>query len=236
MVEAKIVRAEHLAELYMPNDDAADGPDEVAETNISDINEEAGSDGTERGELFEEATEASGMDGAVSVRPKRNAAVWMDLLILLGKIVVISMAFVMLFTFVFGIIRYHEPSMAPSIKDGDLVIIHRYNKAGYHPQDIIAFDYNGKQQVRRVVATAGDVVDIKEERLYINGALQQEQGIMQKTERYRDGIDFPFKVPEGHVFVLADSRAGATDSRIYGSVSIDETMGKITALIRRRGF
>jgi len=236
MVEQKIIGAEKFSELFKPIKDAAYKSLDEAETHISNDNEELGSAGIERGEIFEETSVSSGIDGAVSVKPKQKTTVWMDLLTLLGKIAIISLAFVMLFTFVFGIIRYNEPSMAPSIKDGDLVVIHRYNKAGYHPQDIIAFDYNGKKQVRRVIATAGDVVDIKEERLYINGALQQEQGITQKTERYRDGADFPLTVPEGHVFVLADSRVGATDSRIYGSVKIEDTMGKITTLIRRRGF
>jgi len=43
-------------------------------------------------------------------------------------------------------------------------------------------------------------------------------------------------VPEGFVFVLADSRSGATDSRIYGPVEIDDTLGKIMAVIRRRSI
>ena len=167
--------------------------------------------------------------------PQRPSA-FKELQFLLLKIGLIALAFVLLFTFMFGLIRYNEPSMAPAIKDGDLVIFHRYNESGYMPRDMIALEKNGQAYVRRVVATAGDTVDITEDGLLINGALQQEPEIFQATERYQDGIDFPMIVPEAQVFVLSDSRTGATDSRIYGSVEIKDTLGKVMAVIRRRNI
>jgi len=161
---------------------------------------------------------------------------WKDMLFLILKIAVILLIFISMFTFLFGLVRYGEPSMSPSIKDGDLVIFHRYTKYGYLPQDAIILKYNGQMQARRVVATEGDVVDITEYGLIINGAVQQEIDIYQDTERYAEGVEFPLTVPEGYVFVLGDSRTGATDSRIYGPVEIDDTLGKIMAVIRRRSI
>jgi len=159
-----------------------------------------------------------------------------DLLVLLTKIALIVMVFVMLSTFVFGVIRYGEPAMAPAIKDGDLVVYSRFVQNGYQARDAIVLKADGQWQVRRVIATAGDRVDITEDGLLINGALQQEPEIFQKTERYRDGGEFPLVVPEGQVFVLGDSRDGAADSRIYGCVKTDETLGKVMTVIRRRGI
>jgi len=169
-------------------------------------------------------------------RTQNNPSVWKDLSFLLIKIGLITLVFLALFTFLLGIIRYEEPSMAPSIKDGDLVIFYRYTQSGYLPQDVVVVNYDGQNQARRVVATAGDTVDITEEGLLVNGALQQELGIYQKTERYEEGVDFPLTVPGNQVFVLGDSRDGATDSRIYGPVEISETKGKVMTVIRRRGF
>jgi len=162
--------------------------------------------------------------------------VWKDLLFLLIKIASIIIIFILLFTFLYGMIRYDEPSMTPMIKDGDLVIFYRYTKSGYMIQDAVVLEFKGKRQVRRVVAKAGDTVDITEAGLIVNGALQQEPEIYQKTERYEDGIDFPLTVPEGQIFVLGDSRIGATDSRIYGCVKIEDTFGKVMAVIRRRSI
>jgi len=159
-----------------------------------------------------------------------------DLLLLLTKIALIVLVFLLLFTFVFGIARHEEQSMAPAIKDGDLVVFNRYVKSGYQSRDAIVLEYDGQKQVRRVVATAGDRVDIYEDSLVINGALQQEAEVFQATERYQEGVSFPLTVPDGQVFVLGDSRKGATDSRIYGCVMIEETLGKVMTVIRRRGI
>ena len=166
----------------------------------------------------------------------QDAPVWKDLLFLLVKIASIILAAVLLFTFLYGITRYGEPSMDPMIKDGDLVIFYRYTESGYLPHDAVMLEFKGQRSVRRVIATAGDIVDITEDGLVINGALQQEPSVYQKTERYHDGVSFPLTVPEGQVFVLADSREDAVDSRIYGCVDIKDTLGKVMAVIRRRNI
>jgi signal peptidase I len=102
--------------------------------------------------------------------------------------------------------------------------------------DVVVLDFQGQRQARRVVASAGDTVDISENGLLVNGALQQETEIFHRTERYAEGIHFPYTVPEGSVFLLGDMRTNATDSRIYGSVRIEDTMGKVMAVIRRRSI
>ena len=158
---------------------------------------------------------------------------FMSLLLQVGSIII---ALLLLVTFLFGVIRYSEPSMAPAIKDGDLVLFYRYTGAGYLPQDVIVLQYDGQKQIRRVIATAGDTVDITEEGLVINGALQQEVDIYKQTERYQDGVSFPLTVPEGHVFVLGDNRADATDSRIYGCVKVKDTLGKVMTVVLRRSI
>ncbi|MCL2014372.1 MAG: signal peptidase I [Oscillospiraceae bacterium] len=166
----------------------------------------------------------------------KQRSVWKDLIFLLVKTASIALAFMLLFTFLFGIARYQDPSMAPAVRDGDLVIFYRHAKNGYLPQDAIALKKDGQMQVRRVVAVAGDTVDITPDGLVINGALQYEPEIYQKTERYEEGVDFPLTVPEGHIFVLGDSREGAADSRIYNSVKAGDTLGKVMTVIRRRSI
>ena len=155
---------------------------------------------------------------------------------LLAKIGFIALAFVLLFTLVFGIVRYSDPSMAPAIKDGDIIVFFRLANNDYFPQDVMVLEFHGEKQARRVVATAGDEVDVTESGLMINGATQQETRIYEKTERYENGVEFPLTVPEGQVFVLGDSRENATDSRVYGCVKTDDALGKVMTVIRRRGI
>ena len=166
----------------------------------------------------------------------KTKSVWDELLFLILKIIFIILIFVVLLTFLYGAVRCSEPSMNPAIKDGDLVLFYRYTKKGYLPQDVIVLNPNGQAQVRRVVATEGDIVDITDEGLVINGALQQEPEIFQRTHQYSEGTHFPLTVPRGEVFVLADSRVGAMDSRIYGCVRVEDTLGKVMTVIRRRSI
>jgi len=175
-------------------------------------------------------------DNGTAVKKAPPTSVGKDLLNLFVKIASIALAFVLLFTLLFGITRNQDPSMTPAIKDGDLVIFYRYTKSGYLPGDVIALKINGQTQIRRVVATAGDTVDITEDGLFVNGSLQQEHNIYHDTDRYVDGVNFPLTVPEGHVFVLGDNRPRSIDSRIWGPVAIDDTLGKVMTVIRRRNI
>ena len=159
-----------------------------------------------------------------------------DLLFLVLKIAALVLIFVLLFTFLFGVMKSKDLSMDPSIKDGDLVFFYRSVKSGYMPRDTVIVDIQGQKQIRRVVATEGDLVDVTEGNLIINGAIQQETDIYQMTDRYTGEIEFPLIVPDGQVFVLGDNRINATDSRIYGCVKIDDTRGKVMAVIRRRSI
>lgn len=158
-----------------------------------------------------------------------------DILYLIVKIIGIAAVFLLIFTFLFGVFRYHDAAMKPAIQDGDLVLFYRLDK-NYVASNTIVVKYHGNLQVRRVVAVAGDVVDIAEEGLLINGALQQEVEIYEDTVQYKKGIDFPVTIGKGQVFVLGDSRETATDSRICGPIEIKDTLGKVMTLIRRRGI
>ncbi|MCL2606187.1 MAG: signal peptidase I [Coriobacteriia bacterium] len=158
-----------------------------------------------------------------------------DILSLLLKIAAIAGIVLAMFTFIFGVFQYSADSMNPAVKSGDLVLFSRFDN-NYNVQDLIVVRHQGDMQVRRIVASNGDTVDIAEGRLIVNGASQQEANIFTITNRYESEIAFPLTVPEGHVFVLGDNREGATDSRIYGTVPVDDSLGKVISLFRRRGL
>jgi len=168
-------------------------------------------------------------------RPPEPPSVWRELGSLGIKIVVVVLVFVLIFTLLYGLQRNTDPDMFPMVKDGDLVMYYRLDK-DYTAGDLLLLEYKGDTEVRRVVAKAGDTVDIKDGGLVVNGALQQEPAIFEKTQRYADGATFPLTVGPGQVFVLGDARNNATDSRVYGPVNEKDTLGKVITIIRRRGF
>lgn len=158
-----------------------------------------------------------------------------DIGYLMIKIIAIIGVFILLFTFLFGVNRTTDHSMSPAIKDGDLVVFYRMDKH-YVANDLVMLNYDGEKQTRRVIAVAGDTVDISEEGLMINNSLQQEYEIYTKTQRFEGGIDFPITLKENEIFVLGDNRENALDSRMYGPIKVNDTLGKIITVIRRRNL
>ncbi len=102
--------------------------------------------------------------------------------------------------------------------------------------DVAVFEKDNKTTTGRVVAVAGDTVDITKDGLMINGAEQISQDIYFDTTRFKNGVDFPLTVKEGQIFVLGDNRPKASDSRIYGCIDLKDIRGKVIAIIRSRGI
>ena len=166
---------------------------------------------------------------------KSETSVWKDLLYLAMKIAILFVVAILATDFLYGFHRNSDADMAPMVKDGDLVMFYRLDK-DYAIGDLLLLSYKGELQIRRVVAKAGDTVDFIESYLQVNGAIQQEPEIYQQTSRYETGLSFPLTIPEGHLFVLGDSRENATDSRVYGTLKTEDTHGKVITVIRRRNL
>lgn len=158
-----------------------------------------------------------------------------DIIQLLLKIVILILVIFLIFTFLYGIVRINDVSMKPSIKDGDLVVYYRLDHR-FISGDVAVFEKDNKTMTGRVVAVAGDTVDITKDGLMINGAEQISQDIYFDTTRFKNGVDFPLTVKEGQVFVLGDNRPKASDSRIYGCIDLKDIRGKVIAIIRSRGI
>lgn len=158
-----------------------------------------------------------------------------DLCLLAVKVILILLFIGILFTFIFGVTQVRDSSMAPAIREGDLVVYYRLQK-DYAAQSVIALSVDGRTQIRRVIGTGGDEISISENGLMINSYPQVESGIYTDTLPYAGGIIFPVTLKGDQVFVLGDNRTAAKDSRMYGAVDKSATLGTVVAVIRRRGF
>ena len=167
--------------------------------------------------------------------PRQETTLGEDIFQLLLKIVLIILAVILVFTFMYGMARINDVSMKPAIKDGDLVMYYRLDKR-FVSGDIAVFKKDGRTTTGRVVAVAGDTVDITKDGLMINCATQISQDIYFDTTQFQNGVDFPITVGEGQIFVLGDNRPEASDSRIYGCINVKDVKGKAIAVIRTRGL
>lgn len=153
---------------------------------------------------------------------------------LLLRVIVIAVAAYILFSQVFLITQAHGYDMFPSIRDGDLVIAFRVYD-DYQKNDVIVCNIGGKQSVLRILAREGDVVTIGDQgTVQVNGT-NQGGDIMYPTYA-KEGIEYPFRVPEGTVFVLGDYRTQTKDSRDVGPIPVEEIDAKVITILRRRGL
>jgi len=104
------------------------------------------------------------------------------------------------------------------------------------PRDIVVFKYPEdpkKDFIKRVIGVAGDTIEIKDKKLYVNGNLQEDEPyaiykdpkIIPGHFTVRDNFG-PITVPENSLFVMGDNRDNSHDSRFWGFVDLEAVRGK----------
>ena len=106
----------------------------------------------------------------------------------------------------------------------------------YRQDDVITYRAENERHVGRIVASGGDVVDMDEDgRLFVN-EVQRTGEILYPSYARETGIQYPFNVPEGSVFVMGDYRTQTLDSRDFGAIDMNDVEGKVITILRRRSL
>ena len=125
------------------------------------------------------------------------------------------------------VLRIFGKSMSPTLKEGDIVVSLKTGE--FSTGDVVAFYYNNKILVKRVIASPGDWVDLDEDgTVYVNRERIDEPYLTEKAYG-ETNIELPFQVPESKIFVMGDNRAVSVDSRntAVGCVAEEQVVGKI---------
>ncbi|WP_317334711.1 signal peptidase I [Streptococcus orisratti] len=125
------------------------------------------------------------------------------------------------------ILRIYGKSMRGTLDRGDVVV--SVKSSHFETGDIVAFYYNNNILVKRVIAEAGDWVDMKDDgTVYVNQTKLKEPYLKHKAYG-QTNIKFPYQVPEDRIFVMGDNREVSIDSRntSIGTVSDEQIVGKL---------
>ena len=91
-----------------------------------------------------------------------------------------------------------------------------FTKFRYHVLEI------GKESyIKRVIALPGEHVELKDDRVYINGELLDEPYLSDDVITNSSGILQEFIVPENTVFAMGDNREGSKDCRAFGCIPLE---------------
>jgi signal peptidase I len=152
-------------------------------------------------------------------------------------------------TFIVQAFKIPSGSMLPTLQIGDHLLVNKFIYGvkipfsgnvlipikNPKPNDIVVFKFpkNPKlDYIKRVIAVAGDTVEIHNKRILVNGVPFQDQHgvfadprILPADVGPRDNFG-PVKVPENHIFVMGDNRDNSYDGRFWGFVDLKAVRGK----------
>lgn len=146
-------------------------------------------------------------------------------------LVTVAAAAILVATLWLPVLEIYGNSMTPTLNDGQIVLSWKTGKL--ESGQVVAFYYNNKILVKRVIAHSGDWVNMDHEgNVYVNGNLLEEPYLVEKALGECD-IEFPYQVPETHIFVMGDHRSTSIDSRstAVGCVSEEQVVGRLIMCI-----
>ena len=152
-------------------------------------------------------------------------------------------------TFVVQAFKIPSGSMKPTLQIGDHLLVNKFTYGIKIPfirktlvsindpkrEDIVVFIYpvdRTKDFIKRVVGVAGDTIEIRDKKIYLNGSpcndghgIYTDSTIFPGSIQPRDNFG-PVTVPAGHIFVMGDNRDQSYDSRFWGFVNLKNVLGK----------
>ncbi|MDT4928200.1 MAG: signal peptidase [Pseudonocardiales bacterium] len=130
-------------------------------------------------------------------------------------------------------VRVTSDSMAPTLHEGDHVLVDKVSGSAHDPgrRDVIAFNIPGVSGlvIKRVVGVAGDTVGLDNGQLVVNGHRVREPFV---DLPHLVGTYYgPVHVPKGTVFTMGDNRGNSIDSRRFGPVPLGHVLGRVLCVI-----
>jgi signal peptidase I len=163
---------------------------------------------------------------------ERRPSSWRSIIEIGQALVLAVVISIVLNAFVVQVTEVRQRSMEPTLFQADRVLVSKVDYRLAPPQrgDIVVFNPtidSGIPYVKRVAAVAGDVIDLRDGQLVVNGEPSELADAQGTTNAQSPQIRYPFTVPADHFFALGDNRVHSSDSRSFGAQPYDRIIGKV---------
>jgi len=134
--------------------------------------------------------------------------------------------------FVVQVTEVRQRSMEPTLFQADRVLVSKIDYRIGQPErgDMVVFNPSTDSTipfVKRIVAVGGDVVEVRDGQLFVNGEPSEIDEARGSTLPQSPQVVYPYTVPEGEFFAMGDNRTASSDSRSFGSQQNDRIIGKV---------
>jgi signal peptidase I len=165
---------------------------------------------------------------------------------LAGVVVVAVVVAFLLRTFVIATYSIPSGSMEPTLQVGDRIVVDKlsYDLHGVDQGNIIVFSTPATEDcagppvadlVKRVIGLPGETISLSGGDVFIDGRRLAETWLpsSQRGRTYPGpspaayALHHPFRVPDGHVYVMGDNRTLSCDSRYWGPIAESTIVGKV---------
>lgn len=166
------------------------------------------------------------IEGAIEERRRKRRLVRAVVSTVSGLLTLAAIV-VLVATFLFPSLRIYGSSMAPTLREGEVVITRK--SSAYQTGEIIAFYYNNRVLVKRVVCGPGEWFNMQRDgTVFVNGSKLEEPYLDERGYGSCD-LTLPYQVPDAQYFVMGDEREVSIDSRMaeVGCVPEDRIVGRI---------
>jgi signal peptidase I len=174
---------------------------------------------------------------ALRKRPRRSTK---HRLLEWGIVVAIAVvAAVLLRLFVVQTFYIPSPSMSPTLKVGDRIVVSKlsYDFHGVQRGDIVVFNApsavasscltTDKVLVKRVIGLPGETISDHDGVVYIDGKALHETYLPKDDPATYTAPFGPVHIASNHYFVMGDNRTESCDSRYWGTITSSELIGKV---------
>ena len=136
----------------------------------------------------------------------------------------------LVFTLLVGVSRVEGASMEPTLYDGRVVFFTRVNLRYGRGDVVYARMPSGDNYVKRVVALEGDVVDLRDGVLYVNGVPEENPRAHGTTQPQTGIVEYPYTVGQDMAFLVGGNREASVDSRTFGALPMSSIRGKLIGI------